>query len=760
MPASASDNPSPSDAPSAEPPITSKPEIITRFNSVISAIGYSEEQQVLIQKNFTFAKKIQTIVSLQKTPERRQNIVFYTSQLRGRDSLMCLMFLRYSLEPRNRGDEPGPDERGLFRCFLEHHGVGVLQRALGSSNREYLNAVLQLIVFLRRMYSLQAELLRRVLERSSLLEAGLLHRFINMTDETDPLLEEVPGMAGGTARCECAGGRACLCGSFLKGVVDGVFAMQNVRGELEFIFRLAEKRRERLAGLTRLMGREMLRDAREKFADKQLWERLYQLTVELEGAAAEEEKRCLRRTEESSLASRQTRGSREEDGSDLVDALKKVAQLEQQIAELARENGRLREEAKRAAQKGVPKASTEEEGASGASKATGSPTSSGAACCEAVAPIEKASEPTSDRKAVQKPPVSAPAQAAKAASKSTTAARLARFGALKTGAEAVKKETRKSIFSERSYEGLRWDKVTKSKDSIFESIDHFNFEGLFLFDDFKSFEVSKSPKKPLPRSSSKADHRTDQPPCLDFKKSYALNIALGRVKLSNQELLDRILSGALENENLATQFIIYFPTPEEFSSIRSCQEPLGRAERFFSECSDERALYSALYLIKFAAQLRTRDYVATFGALKALYTRILRSQELVRLFGTLLVIGNTLNINMLSGGATAFSLSSLDQFRSSEKLLRLVSSKTSKERLLGELGLEATSLSIEAVAQEIKDLKAFYNEEHLEEGVCAQFQEVLRLFNETMDLHRRTRGYLVDSDDSFVSRLKSFIDSL
>ncbi|KAI5151478.1 hypothetical protein ENBRE01_2167 [Enteropsectra breve] len=317
----------------------------------------------------------------------------------------------------------------------------------------------------------------------------------------------------------------------------------------------------------------------------------------------------------------------------------------------------------------------------------------------------------------------------------------------------------KSKFSEKKYKGIAWKKTNKAAGSIFSKTSYQDTEKSFSFDDFKNYEVTESAlNKTVAKEASTKSSAASLPAqkfIWDDKKSYSLNIALGRIKLSHYELLDKINSKTINNDNLVDQLIKYFPTEEEFKNIKS-NEVEGRAEKFFKNIENLQKVYSSLCLMKFLGKFKQRAYAEIIKELNTMYQGVLGSEELVKMFSCLLVIGNTLNINTFNGNAEGFSLESLENFKE-KKILDLLKAKVNKEKMIAEMKLQNNKNSINLIMDEIKEIRSLFNDDFVDEENSAKFYELISAYDEMMKNFKNLQVYFNETGYELVEKIQDFI---
>lgn len=324
------------------------------------------------------------------------------------------------------------------------------------------------------------------------------------------------------------------------------------------------------------------------------------------------------------------------------------------------------------------------------------------------------------------------------------------------------------LATDKSYIGLKWKKTSKSTAQIFNQIEYANMEKLFNLEEFEKFIAKQN--KPIVQSvkQEKAQETKSIKSCLEYKKNYALNIALGRVKYSNKVLLDKIYSHTFEDENIVGQLILYFPTDEEIQLINQSNFNLSKAEMLFKEANDIKSLYNSLTFLKFKFAFENRDFSFLFKKTSLLFDRILNSSELIKTFGILLIVGNVLNSNTFNSNAEGFSLDSLETFNNNA-ILDLISKKINKQQLVKDLTGQVYNgnnfslcldLSVDSIISEFNDVKSLFIENVVDQSVKDEFYSVLDDFKIMNEKYKKIQEYFGEKDDKFVVKLENFLKKL
>lgn len=287
-----------------------------------------------------------------------------------------------------------------------------------------------------------------------------------------------------------------------------------------------------------------------------------------------------------------------------------------------------------------------------------------------------------------------------------------------------KKEKEKADVSKftQNFTPLRWEK--SSTGTVWKSVSTAGMENVFGMDELSSFvkgEVAKSSRA----------QAFDQP-VLETKKNNAINIAFSRIKCTDAELMNLILSRELRDENVIKQLLNHFPTPEELHALRTRDRCVGRAETFFKRCAnDAEKIRNALETLNFLSRIDQQSIIESLDVLQNFYKTLLVSTSLVELLRILLFLGNVLNSKTMLGNAEGFALSDIGAFarvrgRNKENVLDMALKKFSlKKELRSDLALlgAASQISPEAIDVEIKELRRSYGRLRDTDGVEAAIAE-------------------------------------
>jgi len=815
--------------------------INTQFKKVIQSLGYSELESANYTKSFDIPRKIQTIASAYLFSERKAKVLECLDELKSRNSLVNLLFLRYTIESMANLSDISSEE--VWQLFIRHQGVDVMECGLGSTSSDFLNNLVEFIVFVQRERGICPRLLPSILKKYNLIDRVHLLSYINLRVDRSALLTKVHGT-------EPTGlPLLCYCSTFLKAVVDSAMALPVIKNELNF---LASEEYE----IRRLLTVESLQGCREKFTNKDVYNVLVSQAAQPGGAVAmaapgasrepdgARASRCTPVSEcqqghgvvafsdkADQKMSRRVEVERPSDKEALISALRAqqsevVNALKKELEALKFENLTLKhkvasaEKAKLAVDSRVNsdvRGSISSDVRSSSissdvknsiindvksSSAINDAKSSPTVNSDLKSSPTVSSEPPKTSQGIKglfnrlnsKPtsPIASPetqTQEVKLASDTAKVGNAVKqmswfglFNKAKSGEAAASPKSKLSgrfgvkekavvstLIADKTYAGLKWKKQSKAPGQIFSRISYESSERQFKISEFDIFENRQDkagPQSPGAQPSQRPAAREEETP-IDHKKSYALNIALGRVKLTNEVLVERILAGTYDNENVIRQLILYYPTQEEFELLRKSGGEMGRAELLFKGVPDQSQLYLALLGLRFNFAFRNRNYPEIIRSLTGTFQRILDSTELPALFGALLVIGNVLNAHSFNGNAEAFTLDSLQAF-SKDEIRSLLREKVSLPKLVHELTganggdfprLISAEITVENLIQEIGEIRSLYGE-FVEKKTAEEYKRMHEGFEDLLGVYKQTREYFGESDERFIDRLENFLRGL
>lgn len=767
------------------------------FVRAIESLGYSKEEYKKYLDVFDTKRKIQTVASLFTVAERKCKVRECLEELKSRHSLVNLLFLRYAVETMSQNDS---SRRAVWECFMENDGLSVLECGFGSGNPKFLDNLMEFVIFVLKTHGECTSILEKILPKYELIDKRLIHLYLNMNVDRKALL-----MRSSCGVSESQENATCVCSLFIKRVVDDILRMDKIENELDFV--MSEKLR-----LDLLINREHFKSLENRFVNKVVFKRLLGILDSTTGDAASHtagadrnlpmasryvstgsanafadgpralDRRCERADAEMFEHSRSV-PSQEVFPMDCSDTRPKamLEDITRQYESLKSEHLDLKNFLSRngisiAGQKVIQKPLNEGRALEMLSamkvdsqrrpKFCDRVVDCRSECGPAIrAQKHDVSAVTSPSKTVSTAEASLgdPVRAGRSSAVKEKQAGKPKFSAGRFGAKAKPKKS--VLVSDKSYIGIKWKKASKSQSLIFSKISYEDSERLFELAEFDKFECRQERKV----RQEKKTRETVGSVCMDPKKSYALNIALGRVRAGNRELIDKIVAQECEDENLVKQLIMYFPTSEEIDLIRGCKSPLSRAEMLFEEACEPKVFYDSLIALRFKFCFRNRDYHGLFSEMSNVFRRVVQSTELLNLFGALLVVGNVLNSNSFNGGAEGFTLDSLEGF-CNDAVLELLSRKVCKSRLIMELtghpqdgdsvALLGCGVSVETVISEFGEVRSMFVEECVDQGTKEVFSAACERFDEMMRHYKDAQAYFGECDDKFIVKLERFIRKL
>ncbi|ORD95637.1 FH11 [Hepatospora eriocheir] len=238
---------------------------------------------------------------------------------------------------------------------------------------------------------------------------------------------------------------------------------------------------------------------------------------------------------------------------------------------------------------------------------------------------------------------------------------------------------------------------------------------------------------------------------LDPRKSFGLNVALGRVKLKPEELLEEISERKLKDENLVRQLLFYSPSIEEHLIIKSIKdEKINKAEKFYQTVENLPKLIEDLTAINFNNLYSKRNYKKLFSNYIELFEYMIDSKDLVDLVGILLIVGNQLN-NFQLNRAEAFELNSLESFMIDDIKELLI-----KKFDFSKLKIQSLILPTTGLLLEFKDIKNIYLKGVIDD---LEYELIEELFDKLVNLQTKLKRFFnIDDDFKFINQIVKFIE--
>lgn len=852
-----------------------------QFSKVIESLGYSKDDLKKYLKIFDLPRKIKTIASTYSLSQRKEQISVCLDELKSRNSLLYLLFLKNTIETMIQLNEEAQNE--VWSDFMNQQGIDVILFGYNSNNFDFLNNLLEFTIFIhnKRKYTTKAnEFLFRILHKFDQLDKTLIFKFVNLEiNKKYLLLPDNLNTKQEDLILENYNSPHCYCNTFLKKLTDMLFQQEKIGAEIVFL----------LSGefeLSKLLTSSQLTNLQHKFIDKEIYinlvnkfntenkllsrESVKEIIIfknEQAGNYSIRDTNCIQQSEspndqmksQNSNLSKDTKHEYSDlknqlsnltsNISDRVDCkpqkclekqsvdsgtvdprvsfidpnpeeLKKlkntVEDLNTELKKIKAENQELKNKIRdfEASTKEYNNVKTQENTVSSevfnnqkqaVPKGVGlfgriksQPMGMGQSQTTNSMEINKSSNVILN--VIQETDLSLTQEKSQSTEQSQSSSvkptgvapkGLGLFGKTKPstvssnsssasvsdqqqndkpkpkfGFGLRQKSFQPTLVSDKSYTGIKWKKANKMQNHIFSKVNYENAEKLFNLSEFEQFETKAKVNEERNHSSQKTQTTTSAS-VIDQKKSYALNIALGRVKLSNSELIESISKCKFDNENLIKQLIMYYPTHEEHAQICDSNLEMGRAELMFKEIKDLDSFLNSLLSLRFKYYFENKDYLGIINSTTKSLKRISESTELVNLFANLLVIGNVLNSNSFNGNAEGFTLDSLSMFMNQD-ILEIVRKKTNIEKLLMEIlgesspskiQLIAGIVSIETLIAEFNEAKSLFGS-FVDKTTSEKYKRALNDFDELNQMYKMLQSYFGESDDSFISKLESFLKIL
>lgn len=318
-----------------------------------------------------------------------------------------------------------------------------------------------------------------------------------------------------------------------------------------------------------------------------------------------------------------------------------------------------------------------------------------------------------------------------------------------------KAEATSKLETKKKYIGIKWSKIPKGKKTIFAALNVPELEKKFKLDEFDCFEKQEKDITPVNKPKPVVQKGPVMANILDGKKSMSLSIALGRIKMSDDELYNQIMTMKYTNETVIKQLILYMASPEEYELLKEANKKLlNRAELFFTAVKDYIEFENALVSIRFLNLYQAKDFKTVIEQVVKVYKEILDSKKLQELFGMLLILGNQLNRNVFGGKAEGFSFESCDKFKT-KQIKDFLVKKVDFGEIKAELGKLAISENVDATIHEFQEVRGAYKKKVVNDE---EFSSLCKLFDELLALRKDLMLYFnIESDERLPEKLANFI---
>ncbi|ELQ74985.1 putative Actin-binding FH2 protein, partial [Trachipleistophora hominis] len=267
------------------------------------------------------------------------------------------------------------------------------------------------------------------------------------------------------------------------------------------------------------------------------------------------------------------------------------------------------------------------------------------------------------------------------------------------GRAAVKKTNPEIVkWRSKSYKTLH---LERNKCEIFKNYDEDKLMKKFTENDFVPF-IRKVEKVKI---FSEAKETTKG--IFPTKKSYALSIALGRVKDADETFIKKIMNLEMVDENVVKQILTYFPTENEIVQIKECED-LGRAEMFYKVViADIDIFYECLNCILLNYILDRSEIINMIDILQNVVSYILVDEFLAEFVNISLFVVNIMSKCVIEG----FFIDNLNEFIRDEnkKLFHLILSKMETTYKRNEYLSQAKAINYDLLCVEYEEILALYS---------------------------------------------------
>lgn len=823
--------------------------INTQFLSVLSSLGYSQEESRSYSETFDIPRKIQTIASAYSFSQRKSKIAESLDELKSRNSLINLLFLRFTLETMGQLNEKSKED--LWDCFTANEGVSVLEYCFNSNNKDFVENLMEFVIFIQKEKKICGHFISKILKKHSLIDKRLLIVFINLKDKIHTVIKDE--MNSNVV-------------SFLRSLVVEILSLDKIKDEFNFLL-------DDQFDITQVLKKDEIESIRDKFIDKSVYDTIrsrfnsnikHNVDSNVEPAVSRikdsvvmvgekissinlnkntsdcrinKEDKIIKNTSDCRINKEDKTIKNTSDRCpkavlkypDTPSVSGDVSFFDRsneiylkEIENLKMENQMLRGKLSKALSENNLKIkftkniltktvdcsqsktvvdnskdtnnnvspATAKIGFKGAGlfgkKSTNTVISNNTTPANATisANVTTTSNTLSTNTTTASntittnattpinttiPTNTTPTNVASNTNTSSTPS-VAKMpaGKVRFGMKSKSTPQKFTLVSDKSYKGLKWKKSNKSQCQIFSKINYEEYEKKFDLEEFDKFIYKNDLKTSNVSSTTSSNNNNNinninsDGLLMDPKKSYALNIALGRVKLSNSELISQILGEEYDNENVVRQLIIYFPTDQEYDLIKEHPNTaaLGRAEQLIRSIFDLKKFHKSLLSLRFNFMFKAKDYNLIIKRMTEVFRRIVESPELMNLFGSLLVMGNILNSNTFNGNAEGFSLDSLSSF-SDREMIDLIKKKVNIPKLILELtgkqdGTLAGVENMENLIHEIGEMKSLFGD-FVGEEVSSKYKLVCSDFEELMNVYKEAQLYFGESDDKFIYKIEQFL---
>jgi len=172
-------------------------------------------------------------------------------------------------------------------------------------------------------------------------------------------------------------------------------------------------------------------------------------------------------------------------------------------------------------------------------------------------------------------------------------------------------------------------------------------------------------------SSSSSKDKKPKPEVVelvDAKRSYNVNIALARFRMSNAALRDAIfaMDSTVLNEDKCVTLLNCLPTPDEVEAVKAYSGPmeaLGKTEQFFAQVGEVPRVLLRTQLLMFKNQYfrQAQELAENLGCVERSLAALSSSRSLKKVLEVTLALGNYMNGGTRKGQAYGFKINSLNK---------------------------------------------------------------------------------------------------
>ncbi|EPR79268.1 Formin like protein [Spraguea lophii 42_110] len=346
----------------------------------------------------------------------------------------------------------------------------------------------------------------------------------------------------------------------------------------------------------------------------------------------------------------------------------------------------------------------------------------------------------------------------------------------KAGGLKLPPKNKIKLIPDKEFINVRWTKMQKN-DSIFKDAKFDEMDKIFSLKDFEPFVKEKKvvAKVAPPKIENKPKG------IFDTKKSNAIEIALGRIRIENEKLLEHITSLDAENlnENLIKQIILNIPTTEEKQKLKTASlGNLTRGEDFYKRTLEVENFISYLDFIYFVKNIYNLSSIHNnLQIFLDFFTNVRASQEFLKYIQYTLYLGNILNGKSFLGNAEAYNLLSLNVFKEvigkdKKSVFDIAIEKVNKNKIIEDFKniKEIITMDYRSIISEYEEIKRLYLKvkdtgvKNIEDKITEykeQIEGLIRLSKQTNDEYQKFGIFCaVEVNEKLFEEFYKFIESL